>query len=176
MTDGEQQRLVRRLIAGDDASFEQFFGMMFPGLYRYAISRMNRDADAAEEVVQVALSKAVVKLHTFRGDSALFTWLCTFCRYEISAFYRARGREPKAVELTDESPEVRSAVAKLSVERESEPDRKMEAEDRSRMIHATLDEISPRYADVLEWKYTRTVRWSRSPSDLAVAKRPPSPC
>ena len=45
-------KLVRRLRAGDERAFAEFFGECFPRLYRFAIARMKQDADGAEEVAQ----------------------------------------------------------------------------------------------------------------------------
>lgn len=80
MTDpyADDKRLVRRLLAGDEAAFEEFFEMYFSGLYRFALARLEGSADAAEDIVQATLCRAVTKLATYRGEAALFTWLCTF--------------------------------------------------------------------------------------------------
>ncbi len=44
-------------------------------LHRFARARLNDDVDATKEIVHVTLSKAIQKLHTYRGEAALFTWL-----------------------------------------------------------------------------------------------------
>jgi RNA polymerase sigma-70 factor (ECF subfamily) len=64
--------LVRRMLAGDDRAFDAFFEGYFPGIYRFALTRM-RDEDAAEDVAQATLCKAITKLRTYRGEAALFT-------------------------------------------------------------------------------------------------------
>ena len=76
--------LVRRILAGDESASEAFFADYFPRLYRFALKRLGGDEQAAEDVVQSTLIRAVRKLHTYRGEAALFTWLCTLCRREIS--------------------------------------------------------------------------------------------
>lgn len=43
--------LVRRLIAGDEAAFDEFFTVYFPRLYRFALPRLGGNEDASEEVV-----------------------------------------------------------------------------------------------------------------------------
>ena len=42
--------LARRMLAGDERAFDEFFEGHFPGLYRFALTRLDRDEDAAEEV------------------------------------------------------------------------------------------------------------------------------
>ncbi|MBF8300295.1 MAG: polymerase sigma-70 factor, subfamily, partial [Acidobacteria bacterium] len=76
--------VVGRMLGSDEAAFDHFFDTYFSRLYRFAVTRLDNDADAAEEVVQATLCKAIAKLATYRGEAALFTWLCTFCRHEIS--------------------------------------------------------------------------------------------
>jgi RNA polymerase sigma-70 factor (ECF subfamily) len=52
------------------------------------MARLRQDASSAEEVAQATLSKAMLRIDTFRGEAPLFSWLCTFCRHEISAHLR----------------------------------------------------------------------------------------
>jgi RNA polymerase sigma-70 factor (ECF subfamily) len=107
------RELVQRMLGGEEEAFQQFFDLHFPGLYRFALGRLGHDPDAAEEVAQAALSKVVRKLHTYRGEASLFTWVCTFCRWEISAWHAQRSRRGMPVELVEESAEVRAALESL---------------------------------------------------------------
>ena len=87
-------QLVSRMLDGEEPAFEEFFERFFPALFRFALARLGRDAEAAEDVVQATLVRVVGKLDTFRGEAALFTWMCTFCRHEIATHYRRLGRTP----------------------------------------------------------------------------------
>jgi RNA polymerase sigma-70 factor (ECF subfamily) len=144
--------LVRRLLAGDEAAFDAFFADYFPRLYRFALSRLRGDATAAEEVVQTALIRGVANLHTFRGDVALFTWLCTICRREISAWLERAGRAAE-VALADDHPGARAALDALATLAGDDPEAALRRQELSRLVQATLDHLPPRYADALEWKY-----------------------
>lgn len=145
-------RLVARMLAGEEGGFEEFFARYFPGLYRFAMARLSYDADAAEEVVQATLCRAVAKLHTYRGEAALFTWLCTFCRHEISAHYRRLGRRPQ-VALVEDAPEVRAALDSLAAATADRPEEALRRKEITRLVQATLDALPGRYGDALEWKY-----------------------
>jgi RNA polymerase sigma-70 factor (ECF subfamily) len=70
--------------------------------------RLGRE-DAAEDVVQSTLVAAVRALHSWRGEAALFTWLCTLCRHEISAFVRRANRGPE-VRAIDDDPDLRAQL------------------------------------------------------------------
>ena len=89
------RRLVKRMLAGSEAAFEQFFDDYFPGLFRIVLMRVDHDADVADEVVQAAISKAIDRFESYRGEAALFSWLCMICRNEITDRYRRRGRRPR---------------------------------------------------------------------------------
>jgi RNA polymerase sigma-70 factor (ECF subfamily) len=89
------KRLVKRLRAGDERAFEEFFDAYFPRLYRFALVRTRHDPEAAEEIVQATLTQVVRKLGTYRAEAALFTWLCTFCRHDLGSYSRRRRRRPQ---------------------------------------------------------------------------------
>jgi len=147
------KELVQRMLSGDEDAFRQFFDLHFPGLYRFALARLGHDADAAEEVAQSALSKVVRKLHTYRGEASLFTWVCTFCRWEISAWHAQRGRRGIAVELVEESAEVRAALESLSALGGDGPRERLLRREVGAQVRLTLDQLPVRYGDALEWKY-----------------------
>jgi RNA polymerase sigma-70 factor, ECF subfamily len=151
----DERGLVRRMRAGEEAAFDQFFEGHFSRLYRFALARMNQDADAAEDVVQVTLCKAVDSLKGYRFEAGMFTWLCTICRHEIAAYYERRGRRPEPVSLAEDSPEVRAALDSLTAPHEPDPERQMLHKDVARLVQVTLDALPSSYGDALEWKYVQ---------------------
>jgi RNA polymerase sigma-70 factor (ECF subfamily) len=144
--------LARRVMAGDESAFEEFFAEHFLRLYRYARARLAGDDDAAEDVAQTTLIKAIDKLHTYRGEAALFTWMCTFCRREI-AEKRARAGKAAEMPLIDDHPETRAALDALAVLANETPETALARQELARLVHATLEHLPRRYGDVLEWKY-----------------------
>ncbi len=147
------QVLVKRLIRGNDQAFEEFFDTYFPRLFRFALVRFDGDEDAAEEVAQATLCKVVGKLGTYRGEAALFTWLCTFCRHEISAYCKRQRRQPSGLELREEIPEIRAALESLAATADTDPQAVLRRQEVERLVQITLDHLPPRYGDALEWKY-----------------------
>jgi len=145
--------LVQRMLSGDQQAFQEFFDAHFPGLYRFAMTRLGHDPDVAEEVVQSTLCKVVRKLHTYRGEASLFTWACTFCRWEISAWQSKHGRRGLTVELVEESPEVRAALESLSALDAGGPRERLLRQEVADLVRLTLDQLPRRYGDALEWKY-----------------------
>lgn len=149
----EDKDLATRILRGDEGAFEQFFEGHFPGLYRFALTRVNGNEDAAEEAVQVTLCKALTKMHTYRGEATLFTWLCTFCRHEISAYYNRNRTAERQVALLEDIPEVRAALESLPATLPGGPEQVLETKERSRLVQVVLDRLPPRYGNALEWKY-----------------------
>jgi RNA polymerase sigma-70 factor, ECF subfamily len=144
--------LVRRMIRGDQAAFERFFDATYPALYRFALPRLDFDRDAAADVAQATICKAIRKLHTFRGEAALLTWLNTFCRRELYA-HTTKHHTRVEVALLDDDPEVRAALESL---RRSGADDLDAALDRTKiavLVQRVLDHLPPHYADAPEWKY-----------------------
>lgn len=144
--------LARRMLAGDEPAFNEFFDRHFRALYRFALSRLNQDEDAAEEVAQATICRAITKLGTYRGEAALFTWLCTFCRHEISAYYKRKGITAVQVDLIEDLPEVRAALESLGTELD-DPAAALDQKELGRLVQVTLDQLPGRYGNALEWKY-----------------------
>lgn len=149
----EDKRLVKQLLAGDQSAFDGFFDENFARLYRFAIARMTNDPDAARDIVQVTLTKAIRKMSTYRAESALFTWLCAICRNEISDWLAKQGRRQEHIVLTEDFPEVQAAVDSFQAPAQESPERQYRRAETLRLIQVALDRLPAKYGDVLEWKY-----------------------
>jgi RNA polymerase sigma-70 factor (ECF subfamily) len=145
-------QLIRRMLAGDERAFEEFFNAYFPRVYRFALPRLNGDVDATREVVQVALGKAIRKLGSFRGESGLFTWICQICRNEIVDRIRAE-RRMRHVVLIDDQPELRAAVESIEAPEEFDLVRSYGRAEAARLVRIVLDRLPAIYGNALEWKY-----------------------
>ncbi len=149
----EDKKLVKQLLAGNERAFDQFFTENFARLYRFALTRLSDDPDAAREVAQTSLTRAIRKLHTYRAESALFTWLCAICRNETSDWLARQGRYRQHIVLTEDFPEVQAAVDSIQSPEQMSPERHYRRVELLRLIEVALDRLPPRYGDVLEWKY-----------------------
>ena len=148
----EDRKLVDRLVKGDERAFDFFVDEYYPRLYRFAYSRLGRDVDAAQDIVQGTFSKVIRKIGDYRGEAALFTWLCTFCRYEIAAYWRKQGSRALEVQLVEDSLQARAALETLGTLSAGTIAR-FEREELARTLWAVLDHLPIRYGNALQWKY-----------------------
>jgi RNA polymerase sigma-70 factor (ECF subfamily) len=148
----DDKQLIRRLLAGDERAFEAFFDAYFARVYRFALPRLNGDVEAAQEVVLSALTKAMRNLPDFRGDSALFTWICQICRHEVVDHIRAR-RRSRHVVLIDDQPELRQAIESIEAPEEYDLVKNYGQAETGRLVRVVLDRLPNTYGDALEWKY-----------------------
>jgi RNA polymerase sigma-70 factor (ECF subfamily) len=146
----DERTLVRSMIRGDEAAFRQFCDAYIPALHRFATSRLGGDRDLISEIVQNTLVKAISKLPTFRGEAALFTWLCACCKTEIAAHFRKNRGKPAEVEWSDEAAPLETPLNRTPPEG---PERRVLRNESATLVHSALDLLPPRYRRVLEWKY-----------------------
>lgn len=145
--------LIAAMLGGDEAAFRVFFETYFPRVYRFALPRLGNDAEACKEVVQSTLSKAMRALGTFRGEAALFSWLCQICRRQIADYLRAHKRHNQNVVLIDDTPGLREALESIAAPASDEPMHGYGTAETRRLVQSVLDRLPSRYGDVLEWKY-----------------------
>lgn len=149
----DDKRLAERMLNGDQRAFDEFFNGYFDRLYRFALVRVNHDEDMAEDVVQQTLCRAVEKISQFRGDSALFTWLCRICRNIIVDTFRSADRIRGQAIPFEDSDEIRLALESLSAMNANDPHQDAVNQQIKRLVRVVLDYLPRRYGQVLEWKY-----------------------
>ena len=149
----DDKRLAKQLLAGDERAFDRFFDDNFARLYRFAIARLSDDPESAREVVQITLSRAIRKMHTYRAEAAMFTWLCAICRNQINDWLSRQGKYRDHIVLVEDFPEIQAAVDSFRAPREDGPERHYQRVEALRLIQVALDRLPAKYGNVLEWKY-----------------------
>ena len=149
MTDSDR-KLVERLRAGERAAFEEFFREYHPKLYRFALRRLQPDIHAAQDAAQNAICAALKSLHTYRGEAALLTWLCTICRRQIVST-----RDAISVRVREDDPEVQAALEALLTSERVDPLSVVSAGEVQNAVLTALDYLPSEYANALEWKYVQ---------------------
>jgi RNA polymerase sigma-70 factor (ECF subfamily) len=144
---------VRKILKGDEKAFRTLFDDYFPRLYRFAMARLGGDHDASLDVAQKSLCKAIENLDRYRGEAALYTWVCQICRNTLIDHCRAKNRDAGRVVPLEDQHEIRAILDAMTGPATEEPETLAWRADLGRLIQSAMDHLTPRYADVLEWKY-----------------------
>ncbi len=149
----DDRRLARRVLAGDEAAFRQFFDEHYGRLYRFALARVDGDEATAEDLVQQTLAKALRKLGSYKAEAQLHTWLCAICRNNIADWFRAQGRYEERVVLAEDLPGIRAAMESFRAPDSEEPAERFRQTEAARLVQVALDRLPANYGNALEWKY-----------------------
>ena len=106
--------VVRRAQSGDVAAFETLYRTHVPAIYLLC-HRMTRDEREARELTQDAFVRAWERLPSFRGESAIGTWLHRLAvNVVLNRFRTDRRRE--IAPLTEDMPAPRTAGSALGAD------------------------------------------------------------
>jgi RNA polymerase sigma-70 factor (ECF subfamily) len=146
-------KLARRLDAGDEAAFGEFFQNNYDRLYRFALSRVSNDHAIAEDMVQQAFTNALDGISRYRGEAQLFTWLCTICRNLVTDWQRKNAGFRERVVLIEDAPEIQAVIDSFQAPAIDDPFLQAQRADAARLIQVALDRLPATYGDILEWRY-----------------------
>jgi RNA polymerase sigma-70 factor (ECF subfamily) len=146
-------KLTKSIIKGDEQAFNQFFDDYHPRLFRFIMSRTDHDYDLANDMAQDTLCKALDKIADYRGEAALFTWMCQISRSLIHAHYVKQKRREKIVAPIADTPEMQSILENISVDDEQQPERMTMNSQLKQILEEVLDHLPTDYGNVLTWKY-----------------------
>ena len=150
----QDRSLAARVAAGDQGAFDAFFKEYFPRLFRFTLTRVDNNAELAEEIVQRTMCIVVRKMSSYRGEALLFTWLCTICRNETAAVYRERKLEMRSDIPIEDHPGVQAAL-ELAAGDDGRPETDRRRDEIARFVRVTLEHLPGNYAQALELKYVQ---------------------
>ena len=131
--------LLERVVNGESDAVRTLLDETGDVLYGFVFARVGGNAATAEDIVQETFLEAVRSAHTFRGESALRTWLCTIARRRLARFYESERRTEVA----------RSG---LRLVEDDHHDEAIEVDQRDEVVRA-LGALSPLHRQVLVLKY-----------------------
>ena len=100
--------VIDRAIAGDDVAFQVLF-RRHRDRVRALVHRCARNADEAEDLVQMVFIKAFLGLAGFRGNAAFTTWLTRIAMNECTNYLRSlKKRKIWLSEVEDAVPALRA--------------------------------------------------------------------
>jgi RNA polymerase sigma-70 factor (ECF subfamily) len=147
------QQLVQQMRRGDERAFDGFFREYLPRVYRFVLPRVRHDAAVTEDICQEVLSRAMRSIGSYRGEAALFTWLCQMARNTIFDFWRRQRRREQMEVFVEDDPSVAAALESLEGDPRLRPDAQESRGQLLRLVQVALDRLPGAYGDALEWKY-----------------------
>ncbi len=154
MTDREEDlRRVRALLNGESSAFDAFFKDYFPRLYRFVLPRVDYSIADAQDICQETLVRALRRLSTYRGEAALYSWVCQIAAHEVADHWQRHRRDGKRTVFAEDDPSVQAVLATLRANASDSPESHRYNADIARLVQATLDNLPGRFGDALEWKY-----------------------
>lgn len=81
---------------GDGVAVRWLLDTAAPVVYGYVFARVGGDEDAAADLLQDTFLEAMRSADSFRGDSALTTWLCAIASRRLARHYEVERRQQEA--------------------------------------------------------------------------------
>lgn len=128
--------LLRAAAAGDPDAVRTLMDDHMPTVFGFVLARVGGDESTAEDIMQETLIEGVRSAGSFRGESALSTWLCTIARRRIARHWERERRY--------------AAVASVAPPRPEEPHIVIDVRDE---VLRALGNLTPLHRQVLVMKY-----------------------
>ena len=134
--------LARR---GDRGALDALLAKVEPSVYKFGL-KLCRDDETAQEVLQETLLTAARHLATFRGDSALTTWLYMVAK---SICIKQRRRSKFAPAALDSLEAAEGASVSATGSTSEQPDHALERAELGEHLQRAIAMLEPMYRGVL---------------------------
>lgn len=139
----KEQRLVKDVLSGKPGAAKKFY-RQFNKAVKYFVRARTKCWEDTEEIVQDVFISAIESLGLYSGRSKVVTWLYGIARHEISDYYRK-----KRVKTL-----VMSHVPMLyDILGDDNWEEKYDRVAMREQVKEVMNNIFPRYAEVLKMKY-----------------------
>lgn len=133
--------LIAATLAGDSAAFGDLVRTYQDRLFN-SLLRLFGSADDAADIVQDAFVQAYVKLDSFRGNSAFYTWLY---RIAFNLAMSKRRRDHREASLD----QMKLILGSEPVDGQPAVDSAMLQHERANLVHSALAELSFEHRQIL---------------------------
>ena len=155
--------LIAATLAGDTAAFGRLVEQYQDRLYN-SLLRVLGSAEDARDIVQDAFVQAFVKLDTFRGSSAFYTWLYRIA-FNLAMSHARRGHKMTSLDG------VKDDCGSEPVDGQPTPEADLLRSERVELVHAALAELSTEYRQILVLREIEGCRYERDCRDFGTAGR-----
>lgn len=133
--------LIQAALGGDTSAFGQLVQKYQDRLFNTVLHVMGR-REAAEDLVQDAFVQAYVKLNTFHGNSAFYTWL-----YRIAFNLAISQKRRKHVEASVD--QRREEIGQEPVDRHEAPGERLLRQERAAQVQQALGKLSDEFRSII---------------------------
>lgn len=133
-----EKALLVDLKYGLPEAVKKWFATYKPHLTAYVATKIDSSKDR-DELVQEVFMHSLKQLPLFRGESSLWTWMCSIARHEIADYYRKRY--------------AKKALKTLPLMDWLVSDHPQDATEVAEIVRVTLSKMTPRYRNLLLGKY-----------------------
>jgi RNA polymerase sigma-70 factor, ECF subfamily len=137
----DDAQLIAETLAGQTAAFGTLVLKYQDRLFN-TIVYLSGNVEDARDVVQEAFVQAFIKLDSFRGSSAFYTWLYRIA-FNISAGHRRKHRPMISIDRN------REQHGTDPVDNSTGPEEQLEQQERCRQVHHALKKLSDEHRKIL---------------------------
>ena len=137
----DEPQLIRASLAGDSASFGQLVCRYQDRLYHTVVHVVGSREDA-RDLVQDAFVQAFLRLESFQGASAFYTWLYRIA-LNLSLSWKRKQRPNQSVDHS------RELAGDEPVDRGARPEQNLDQRERACQVRAALAQLSDEHRRVL---------------------------
>lgn len=161
--------LVRRVVAGDAAAFEQLMRLHNRRLFRLARATLRDDAEA-EDALQEAYLAAHRALPAFRGDASLATWLSRLVSNECLDRLRKRARRDNIFPIGSLEAENEPEVAMTQSQAPASPDQLLLRAQVRSLLERKLDALPASFRCVFVLRAVEELSVEETARSLGIAE------
>lgn len=137
----DDAKLIDETLAGHSAAFGELVRKYQDRLYNTVV-HVAGNAEDARDIVQDAFVQAFIKLDTFQGSSAFYTWLYRIA-FNVAASHRRRRRPTISVER------VRETSGTEPMDTIEQPSELVERDERCRQVRQAIGRLSDEHRVVM---------------------------
>ena len=143
----DEATLIERVKNGDQQAFEDLVSRYENKVYRLAI-KLTRNETLAEEVMQEVFLKIYEKIGTFRGESALSSWIYRIAANACFAKLNLEKRHQHA-DLDETMPQAEIALQERQDSTQESPDRPLLTNEALSVISRAIERLPEDFRVVL---------------------------
>ena len=145
----DDQVLIGRVHAQQDGAFAELVHTYTRKVYSIAISMLRNEQDA-RDVVQETFLNVHRRLHTFRGDASLSSWIGRIATNNALMKLRTRRRKPEtSLEVRVPGQPVSERTERVIIDKQPIAEKLSLNRELGERIRACVDELPEKYREVL---------------------------